>query len=598
MNNRMTKWLVRAVCLLLAAMMILGFAVTLLPTPTSAAAEKYPADMSVAIGIAYGASAPKSYTVSAPEGFALGYVHSGTFTPVSEVSDSSVTVYAISASPYRVSFPVDEWVADFDVQYPELAQVAQGAGLSAFPAFVGNGMCVQAGSFDTYAAASAVCEELKSDYGVMAQVASPTATLLTVFAEGKPVFAFDCANLSLGIQALQPTSGRYYMSCPDGYAYDGTLRFERYSTDAMTVASVLPIESYVEGVLPYEISSSWNTETQKAFAITVRSYTLANLSKHQRAYGFDLCNSTDCQVYRGVSRVNDTVRECVAATKSMVLTYSGKPIGAYYSSSTGGCTASAYDVWGGTSFPYLSANATPWEKYESYSKGSWTAEASPAALYEALKAKGYTGLTGNVAKIKINSTGQNSSYVNSITVTDVNGKSITISKCDRIRIALSKFLYSANFVVGKAGDTLSVTDYEFDTDPTKTYTVTGLNVRTGYGDKVVKAAGNWFNTATGRYWALHQMQVITSTGTYVAMQARGDYECLPDISAAQTVTATRTVKAQGSAGNFVFVGRGYGHGVGMSQYGAKDLGDLGYPYDAVLAGYFPLAKISNMTTLK
>ena len=38
--------------------------------------------------------------------------------------------------------------------------------------------------------------------------------------------------------------------------------------------------------------------------------------------------------------------------------------------------------------------------------------------------------------------------------------------------------------------------------------------------------------------------------------------------------------------NFIFVGKGWGHGVGMSQYGARDLADMGYGYEDILNSYF------------
>jgi SpoIID/LytB domain protein len=38
--------------------------------------------------------------------------------------------------------------------------------------------------------------------------------------------------------------------------------------------------------------------------------------------------------------------------------------------------------------------------------------------------------------------------------------------------------------------------------------------------------------------------------------------------------------------NFIFVGKGWGHGVGMSQYGARDLADLGSTAEEILSAYF------------
>lgn len=595
MNNRNVKLAVRIVCLILALMMVLGIVLSILPSSSEAHGELYSADMTVAIGLAYGAKAPTKYTVSSPEGFELGFDLNGAFYPITQSSAATLTVLSQDVVPYRVQVPVDESAADFEVQYKELSDIAKSLSVHYFKAFMDKGLCVRMGAFNTKASAQKLCDTLYSKYGVYSYVTGGSATEISILDKsGKITFAFDCGTaLDFSLRPIQPKSGKYYISAPDGYAYDGAMRFNRYK-DAMTVVSVLPIEDYVAGVLPYEISSSWNMETQKAFAVCVRSYTLSNLGKHGRTYGFDLCNTTDCQVYRGVSRITSAVREAVEATRSMVLTYNGRPIGAYYSSSTGGCTAGAYDVWGGSSFPYLSASPTPWEKYDEHAGGSWTVEVSPAELYQALKKKGYA-LTGNVADVKINSLAEGSTYVNSVTITDVNGKSITIDKCDKIRIAMSAYLKSANFVVGKAGQSVTVTDYVTDTDLEKETTLSGLKVRTVYGDKIV-SSDNGVNTTSGKK-ALKGMTVITSDGTVPISSVQGSVKCLPDLSEIKVKAVTRTVKLNGLSGNFVFVGRGYGHGVGMSQYGAKDLGDMGYSYDVILSSYFPKTEIKNMTVI-
>jgi stage II sporulation protein D len=52
------------------------------------------------------------------------------------------------------------------------------------------------------------------------------------------------------------------------------------------------------------------------------------------------------------------------------------------------------------------------------------------------------------------------------------------------------------------------------------------------------------------------------------------------------------------AGSFVFKGRGWGHGVGMCQYGMKYLGELGYGYQEILGYYYPGAQVSKLKELE
>jgi stage II sporulation protein D len=42
---------------------------------------------------------------------------------------------------------------------------------------------------------------------------------------------------------------------------------------------------------------------------------------------------------------------------------------------------------------------------------------------------------------------------------------------------------------------------------------------------------------------------------------------------------------------FAFAGRGWGHGLGLSQWGAKSLGEKGYPYTTILSHYYPGAQL-------
>ncbi len=48
------------------------------------------------------------------------------------------------------------------------------------------------------------------------------------------------------------------------------------------------------------------------------------------------------------------------------------------------------------------------------------------------------------------------------------------------------------------------------------------------------------------------------------------------------------------SGGFTFVGRGWGHGVGLSQWGAKEMADLAYQHQDILKFYYPLAQIGSL----
>ena len=53
-------------------------------------------------------------------------------------------------------------------------------------------------------------------------------------------------------------------------------------------------------------------------------------------------------------------------------------------------------------------------------------------------------------------------------------------------------------------------------------------------------------------------------------------------------------EVRADAGWYTFVGRGWGHGVGLSQWGAKEMADLAYHHTEILKFYYPLATIESL----
>jgi stage II sporulation protein D len=103
--------------------------------------------------------------------------------------------------------------------------------------------------------------------------------------------------------------------------------------------------------------SSWPLEALKAQAVAARTYAVASLVKGR---SYDLYADWRSQMYYGVSAEAPSTTKAVRDTRGRVLLYDGKPITAFYSSSSGGRTASALDVYG-TDVPYLVPVADPWD---------------------------------------------------------------------------------------------------------------------------------------------------------------------------------------------------------------------------------------------
>ncbi len=454
-----------------------------------------------------------------------------------------------------------------------------------------------------------------------AAIMTPSATAVVVIdpATNTIVWEFDQKSSTsfLALKAHQNGSTYSYIKgYKNGtrYTYDGVLECSVYKTeeyDGIKVINILPLETYIAGVIPYEIGNSWPLETQKAFAITVRSYAIANLGRHKKSYNADLCSSADCQVYKGFGSTNARVRQAVTETKGKIAVYNATNdiCITTYSSSTGGCTANAWDVWGSSrkTYGYLAAVATPWEKYTKYGNGSWTFTATGKQLYQRLEACNYTALTGAVTKIEITQFGENSTYVYAIKFYDAAGHTVEVKQGNKVKSLLSPYVNSGNFVVAKAGEQVTRTNFTMmgfgasTAEPTlgmvvKTnpyeHTIFGrqeLSVLTASGKRTFSDSSSEFVATANGVWEFNMSHSLDSQFYPTVVGVNG--KVLPDIMNLQTLVETETLTAEGPSGSFVFIGRGWGHGVGLSQWGMKDLGDLGYDYETIFKAYYSNVKI-------
>ncbi|MBS1999469.1 MAG: SpoIID/LytB domain-containing protein [Cyanobacteria bacterium SZAS LIN-2] len=120
---------------------------------------------------------------------------------------------------------------------------------------------------------------------------------------------------------------------------------------AIAVINIVRIEDYLLSVVPSEVPSSWPQEALKAQAIAARSYVVANLGKH-RADGYDVKDTVEDQVYRGVASENNETNVACAATTGLVLKQNAQVISAFFHSTSGGSTELPENVWG-KPLPYL-----------------------------------------------------------------------------------------------------------------------------------------------------------------------------------------------------------------------------------------------------
>jgi len=138
----------------------------------------------------------------------------------------------------------------------------------------------------------------------------------------------------------------------DDKPYRGRIEVFANKRGALTVVNVLGLEDYVKGVVPNELSAGGYPliEAHKAQAIAARTYALRNRGQFM-SEGYDLLPTTRSQVYKGLVSENTLSSRAVDETRGLVATYNGETINALYTSTCGGRTEDAANIFNGP-LPY------------------------------------------------------------------------------------------------------------------------------------------------------------------------------------------------------------------------------------------------------
>jgi stage II sporulation protein D len=135
-------------------------------------------------------------------------------------------------------------------------------------------------------------------------------------------------------------------------AYRGSVALIKRGTGGRTINNVL-LEDYVRGVVPTEMPTSWPPNAVRAQAVAARSYAV-RLQKFARYSGYDICDTTACQVYGGMGRETSGGNAAVKATAGTIVTYRGVVALAQFAPSNGGHSARG-------DYPYLAAQRDPYD---------------------------------------------------------------------------------------------------------------------------------------------------------------------------------------------------------------------------------------------
>jgi SpoIID/LytB domain protein len=305
--------------------------------------------------------------------------------------------------------------------------------------------------------------------------------------------------------------------------YPGKLRLQPNAYGDFTLVNQVPLESYLRGVVPYEIGHQAPPKAIEAQTIIARTYALRNLRRFA-VDNYQLCATVHCQVYKGLTGTNSPTDGAIAATKGLVLTYQNQLVDALYSSTSGGVTASFDDIWNGVERPYLKPTIDSLNQIWDLSRYPLTDEANFRHFLN--------------LKNGFNETGRGLfRWYKERKIKDLNQD-------------LGKYLGKINHPLA---DFTTIKQMEV-TKRSPSGRILTLAVTTDKG--IVELEKNEARSA---------FEPPTSTLFYLE----------PIYARSQQLTA------------YAFVGGGFGHGVGLSQYGSYTLAQFGWSAEKILSFYYP-----------
>lgn len=347
----------------------------------------------------------------------------------------------------------------------------------------------------------------------------------------------------------------------NGKRYRGMLTFAVNGT-ALTAVNVLGLEEYLYGVVPSEMPQSYEMEALKAQAVAARTYAMTKIGAHT-ADGYQLCDTTACQVYLGYSGEASRTNDAVDATAGEVACYNGAAIEAVFSASTGGYTENSENVWG-TEVAYL--RAVP--EIAEYGDNTWTKTLTLDELDALLQKNGESiGTAQDIVITKLSTGGrvQELQIVGSRGTKTLTGESIR------------------TYFGGAACGSL----------PGKMFTINGKGGEIGVYGGTSSAASTQSSAKGGLLSAVAADGIIAKTeGTLSYLNGRSLSVDVPETTATRAAASDGTYEVYDvnistvKNGQFVFAGVGKGHGVGLSQNGAQAMAQQGYDYEEILLHYY------------
>lgn len=393
--------------------------------------------------------------------------------------------------------------------------------------------------------------------------------------------------------------------------------------DKLRVINIINSEEYLVSVVRSEMSPNWPIEALKAQSVLARTY-LFSSTKHGAIC--DVCATTHCQVYNGLLPGTKRIRQAVKSTKGEILTWGGTPARVFYHSDSGGAVTGAENVWGGR-IPYLN---TVFEPFKTSNPGAyWRAVCSKQYIEYKVNQHGYNigGLkyiqiisrdpSGRVRKIAICGT-KKTVYLSGMQLRILLGTTtIRSTLFDFKKLSSQLYIYNREAnkqVISNKNKTERIVEqpYIYGVKTTSAEDIkNNICSMPDSEDKLVAMAdAGYFSTQELMYMLsrpdlLNQHIQLANKRLETRKINSKKQAVVRDVPTVKQVhrmckktSSNKTPyrldtsvlslsKTAMNTNEIVFYGVGYGHGVGLSQWGAKTLADNGWEYRRILSLYFP-----------
>ena len=318
--------------------------------------------------------------------------------------------------------------------------------------------------------------------------------------------------------------------------------------DRLQAVNLLGLEHYLASVVGSEMPASWPGEALRAQAVAARTYALAQLKPEAP---FDLRSTVASQAYLGTEAETDSTRSAVAATRSQVLSHGGSLIDAVFHSSSGGNTENSGELWN-RQLPYLVSvpdqdKLSPWRQ--------WSVRFEPDQLRNAFRE---TGGASRIEVLAASSTGRvrRARVIGPAGSLDLSGSELRQRL--GLRSTMVQFRFELPLAPGPAGGITTATAL--------------ANAEASARDRGNRAAGPPPPPPLPGSDRPKEGSGAAAPGPFSSGPVAQEPLAMP-LPALEVV------------------GRGFGHGVGMSQWGAHGLALQGVSYVQILRHYYRGAQL-------